>query len=78
MGIGGHILGPKKLRRLSRLTNLDLRRAYIRNGEAEGTVWEDDGSHKHYAINPKTGETRWIPNPMHWGSCEYFGNDPSL
>ena len=75
MGIGGHMLGAKKLRALSRLTGLDLRRAYIRGGYAEGVVW-DGSEHTHYAINPKTGEHQVDPRPMHWASCDHGGFPP--
>ncbi len=75
MGIGGHMLGVKKLRRLSALTGLDLRRAYIRGSTAAGVVWTGD-DHLHYLINPKTGEHRVESNPMHWGSCSNGGYDP--
>lgn len=68
MGIGGHILGPKKLRRLSRLTGLALERAYTRDGDSEGIVWNGD-DHIHYRIDPYTGEHRALLNPNHWASC---------
>ena len=68
MGIGGHILGEKKLRRLSRLSGLDLDRAYIRGHASEGRVIRDGGC-VHYAIDPSTGEHERINQPMHWTSC---------
>lgn len=73
MGIGGHMLGPKKLRRLSRLTDLPLRRAYRRGRYAEGVVWDGD-SHTHYKIDPVTGNHEEIPFPWHWASCDNHGN----
>jgi hypothetical protein len=68
MGIGGHILSGRNLRRLSRKTGLDLDRAYIRNKESQGVIWTDDGC-IHYDIDPETGEYDVISNPIHWSSC---------
>lgn len=62
MGIGGHILGPRKLRKLAAPTGLPLDRAYIRNGYSEGVVWTADGC-EHYRIDPKSGEHQRIGNP---------------
>ena len=67
MGIGGHILGEKKLRQLSERSGLDLDRAYRRNHEVEGRVVQD-GQCRHYAINWETGEAREL-TPDHWSSC---------
>lgn len=69
MGIGGHILGPRKLRSLSRLTGLPLNRAYIRGHDSEGVVWLPDGGCVHYAIDPATGEHERVEQPTHWSSC---------
>lgn len=69
MGIGGHILGDRKLRRLRELTGLDLDRAYIRNRDAEGRVIEVDGRCVHYSIDPKTGVYALNIDPIHWASC---------
>ena len=69
MGIGGHMLGPRKLRRLRNLTGLNLRRAYIRGRGCEGVVGEMGPGHIHYRIDPKVGDYEPIANPMHWGSC---------
>lgn len=68
MGIGGHMLGPKSLRRLSRLTGLSLDRAYIRGREAGGRVIED-GRCIHFRIDPKTGASERVERPTHWTSC---------
>lgn len=70
MGIGGHMLGAKKLRKLSALTGLNLSRAYIRGPGSEGVVWHEDGTHSHYYIDPKTGQHKEDPHPMHWVSCD--------
>lgn len=68
MGIGGHMLGEKSLRRLNRLTGLDLDRAYIRGNHSEGVAYTGTTC-VHYEINPKTGA--WIveSDPIHWASC---------
>lgn len=69
MGVGGHMLGPKKLRRLARLTGLPLERAYIRNGDAQGRTIED-GHCVHWAIDPYSGAYERISSPRtHWTSC---------
>jgi hypothetical protein len=70
MGIAGHILGPKKLRALNRLTGRSLSRAYRRNWYAEGVEWSPAGTHVHVAIDPLTGICHEIANPMHWSSCD--------
>jgi len=69
MGIGGHILGPRKLRRLRALTGLPLDRAYIRNHHAEGVIWSDDGC-RHFEIDPHTGAHKPIAEPDHWTTCD--------
>ena len=69
MGIGGHVLGPKKLRKLAALTGLPLNRAIIRNHYGEGVVWTEAGC-RHYQIDPKTGEHTEIADPFHWASCD--------
>ena len=74
MGISGHMLGPRKLRRLSELTGLPLDRAYIRNHDSEGRVIVD-GRCVHYEINPETGEHHQIDPEVygHWSSCPREG-----
>lgn len=74
MGISGHMLGPRKLRRLNRLTGLNLDRAYIRNRYAEGRAVVN-GECVHYAIDPATGESEAIeaddtPVRTCWSSCD--------
>jgi hypothetical protein len=68
MGIGGHILGEKKLRRLREISGLDLDRAYIRNKDAEGRVIMD-GKCIHYKIDPDSGQSIQIDAGIHWTSC---------
>jgi len=69
MGIGGHVLGDKKLRVLSRKTGLSLNRAIRRNDECEGVIHHQDGSCTHYKITYSTGDAEVIKNPTHWTSC---------
>lgn len=68
MGIGGHILGERKLRRLREITGLNLDRAYIRNKDAEGRVIED-GRCRHYKIDLDSGQSIEIDPVIHWSSC---------
>lgn len=68
MGIGGHILGERKLRGLRERTGLDLDRAYRRGRECEGRVVED-GVCCHYIINWESGFSMPYPDAMHWASC---------
>ena len=80
MGISGHMLGPRKLRRLSRLSGLDLDRAYIRNGYAEGRVLSDSATCTHFRIDPRTGDSEMITDrgpylSVHWSSCPGRGGD---
>lgn len=71
MGIGGHMLGPVKLRRLSRLTGLPLDRACIRGQVCVGVVWTGPGACEdvHYAIDKRTGAYTEITDPDHWSTC---------
>lgn len=80
MGISGHMLGPRKLRRLSRLSGLDLDRAYIRNRYAEGRVLSGSATCTHFRIDPRTGESTMLteddsPVSLHWSSCPREGGD---
>lgn len=75
MGIGGHILGEKKLRQLSERSGLSLDRAYRRNHEVEGRVVRD-GECRHYAIDWETGEAREL-TPDHWSSCPRKHESPA-
>lgn len=68
MGIGGHILGERKLRILVSETGLPFDRAYNRNGAGEGRIIVGDRC-RHYRINFATWGTREIADPTHWTSC---------
>lgn len=68
MGISGHMLGERKLRRLRRLTGLDIDRAFHRGHDCVGRVITD-GVCRHYSIDWDTGEYTLIILPMHWTSC---------
>jgi hypothetical protein len=73
MGISGHILGEKKLRRLRQATGLLLDRAYRRGQQCEGRVIEADGTCSHYRIDPLTEQYLRIERPLHWTSCPKAG-----
>jgi hypothetical protein len=68
MGIGGHMLGEKKLRHLRQVTGLSIDRAYRRNRLCEARVIEDDFC-THYSIDPLTEQYVKIEHPIHWASC---------
>lgn len=68
MGIGGHILGEKKLRWLCRETGFNFARAYIRNGECQGYVIQF-GKCQHYKVLLDSMAVLPIIDPIHWVSC---------
>ena len=68
MGISGHILGDKKLRKVARSTGVPFTSAFIRNREAQGVVIVGDKC-LHYWFDPKTWEATRVSNPTHWASC---------
>lgn len=76
MGIGGHMLGSKKLKRLrdiSGLTNID--RAYTRGNYTEARVLMGS-RHFHVRVDKTTGE--WFPiegDVTHWTSCPNDGSE---
>jgi hypothetical protein len=74
MGISGHILGPRKLRRLQRETGLPFDRAYNRNGVGAARIVDDAGCH-HYWIDFRDYRVEPIDRPTHWSSCP---TDPRL
>jgi hypothetical protein len=68
MGISGHMLGERKLRRLSERTGLPLDRALHRGHACEGRT-VTDGVCTHYDIDWDSGAHRLIEEPLHWSSC---------
>lgn len=70
MGISGHILGDKKLRRLNRETGFMFDRAYRRGTYGEGREIVE-GVCKHYSINwhEKTIVGMSEEETRHWASC---------
>jgi hypothetical protein len=69
MGIGGHILGDKKLRQLRAKTGVPFDRAFRMHWGGEGVVWTADGC-EHYGFDWKTGQTQPLTDPRHWTSCD--------
>jgi len=69
MGIGGHILGARKLRQLQRLTGLPFDRAYRYHDSGGARLIDDDGKCQHYAVDFRTGEACRLEDPVHWSSC---------
>jgi hypothetical protein len=69
MGIGGHMLGDKKLRQLRQATGLNFDRAYRRGWECEGRVINPDGTCSHYRVDPLTEQYVEVDAPVHWASC---------
>lgn len=68
MGIAGHILGEKKMRKLNRETGMNFDRAFNRNGQGVGRVLFG-ATDTHYAIDFTTYEIAYIDDPTHWTSC---------
>jgi hypothetical protein len=71
VGIGGHIVGERKLRRLVAKTGLPLNRAYIVSSHyGQGVVWTETGC-RHYSFDPKSGDIlEEIHTPTHWTTCD--------
>ena len=69
MGIGGHILGDKKLNRLNRDTGFNFDRAYNRNGYGEGRLIDEDGRCKHFSIDFPSMVVELDTKARHWVSC---------
>lgn len=69
MGMGGHMLGDRKLHRLQRLTGLPLVRAVHRNGACAGICFDPSGQCHHFEIDFKTGEHHEETVDYHWSSC---------
>lgn len=73
MGIGGHMLGERRLRALRVKTGLELDRAYNRGtDDCQGVVWDPKPGTRcvHYAIDVATGAYAVIERPDHWWSCD--------
>ena len=71
MGISGHVLGPRKLRRLNRLTDMDFDRAYNRNGEIQARKLVE-GVCVHFEVDAEDWGVLPIPEVDlfgHWSSC---------
>lgn len=70
MGISGHMLGEKKLRRLRRITGLEhIDRAYTRGRYTEARLLAES-SHLHIQVDMATGEWAVADDPIiHWSSC---------
>lgn len=69
MGISGHILGERKLRKLRGQTGINFDRAYNRNGEGVGRVIENGVCVMHYSIDFSTYQAVEIADATHWFSC---------
>lgn len=69
MGIGGHILGPRKLRQISRDVGIDFDRAFNRNGYCVGRRLNEEGQCEHYEVDLVARTATLILDPMHWTSC---------
>lgn len=69
MGISGHILGERKLRKLNRETGMDFDRAYNRNGQGEARMIDERGDCLHFWVDFRTMEVELLEFPMHWTSC---------
>lgn len=68
MGIGGHILGERKLRQLQRKTGVPFDRAYRRNHYCEARLVNGSVC-VHFTVDWQTGEVWEITQPIHWTSC---------
>lgn len=69
MGIGGHMLGPRKLRKLNRETGMEFDRAFNRDGVGGARLLDENGECRHYWINFRTMEIELVLNASHWSSC---------
>lgn len=68
MGISGHMLSEKSLRRVNRRTGMNFDRAYIRGKYGEGRRIED-GECAHYCFSTKTWACEPVERGLHWSSC---------
>ena len=70
MGISGHILGERKMRRLNRVTGMDFDRAYRYHGPTYARRINEHGQCEHFVVNEVTGEVvQNIDQTIHWTSC---------
>lgn len=77
MGIGGHMLGDKKLNQLRNRTGINFRRAYRRGATGEACYLVGDSGCVHYRLiyqpTPKHSPpviTLWGPiRDIRWSSC---------
>lgn len=69
MGISGHILGARNLRRLNAELGTDFDRAYRLHHQGGGRRVNEQGQCEHYDFNLVTKEVTRDINPMHWTSC---------
>jgi len=73
MGIGGHILGAKKLRQLNKWSPIQFDKAYKRGNTGEGRTvsWYLHDRYKclHYSIDYTNKVVTFKEHPMHWSSC---------
>lgn len=70
--MGVNVLGPRKLRKLVRMTGLELDRALVYSHHENGRVAAARTiDHRHVLIDRETGEV-WDDDSTHpcWSSCE--------
>ena len=68
MGISGHMLGEKKLRRLNNWSGMEFDRAFNRNGGGAARTIED-GACVHYVVDFEAKKISRNPDSGHWSSC---------
>lgn len=76
MGISGHMLSEKSLRRVNRNTGMNFDRAFIRNGYGQGRQVNEQGACEHYAFDPRTWEVTKDESANHWSSCAIWNRAP--
>jgi hypothetical protein len=68
MGIGGHMLGDRKLRWVNRNTGMNFDRAFRYHDQGEGRFRNESGECEHWDINFRTWEVQRCYDG-HWASC---------
>ena len=68
MGIAGHMLGERKLRRLVAWSGIPFDRAFNRNGEGVARLVVD-GRCVHFFVDYRAQTVERITSPTHWSSC---------